>query len=286
MLRNIIKSNYKYSRVYNGNLKAVILDWSGTTVDKYVIAPTEIFYKIFNKYDIPITMEDARGPMGLRKDLHIREILKKPEVKKKWIKKYGLEPSNNDIEKMTNDFIKMQLSTLDNYSKLLPNTSEVVTTLRNLYGLKFGCTTGFNKDMVDILLKSSEKQGYIPDSSVAGDEVQNGGRPKPFMLYRNLELLDVHPIQSVLKVDDTVCGIEEGLEAGCWTVGLSKYSNYMNINNLDTVTELDNEEYEFKLSKSQDTLLKSGAHYVIDGIESLPEVVSEINERLRNGEKP
>ena len=32
MLRNIIKSNYKYSRVYNGNLKAIILDWSGTTV--------------------------------------------------------------------------------------------------------------------------------------------------------------------------------------------------------------------------------------------------------------
>ena len=79
--------------------------------------------------------------------------------------------------------LKCSYPVLDNYSKLLPNTSEVVTTLRNLYGLKFGCTTGFNKDMVDILLKSSEKQGYIPDSSVAGDEVQNGGRPKPFMLY-------------------------------------------------------------------------------------------------------
>ena len=32
---------------------------------------------------------------------------------------------------------------------------------------------------------------------------------------------------SILKVDDTISGIEEGLEAGCWTVGVSKYSNYM-----------------------------------------------------------
>jgi len=33
----------------------------------------------------------------------------------------------------------------------------------------------------------------------AGDEVENGVRLKPFMIYRNLDLMDIHPIQSVLR---------------------------------------------------------------------------------------
>lgn len=33
--------------------------------------------------------------------------------------------------------------------------------------------------------------------------------------------LDVRPAQAVVKVDDTGVGIDEGREAGCWTVGLS-----------------------------------------------------------------
>lgn len=36
--------------------------------------------------------------------------------------------------------------------------------------------------------------------NVAGDEVVHGARPKPFMVYRNLDLLDVPDIYSVVKV--------------------------------------------------------------------------------------
>ena len=54
--------------------------------------------------------------------------------------------------------------------------------------------------MVDILLEEAKKQGYEPDSSVAGDEVIHGARPDPFMLYKNLDILGVTPIQSVVKV--------------------------------------------------------------------------------------
>ena len=48
--------------------------------------------------------------------------------------------------------------------------------------MKIGVTTGFTKVMVAILLEDAAKQGFIPDSSVAGDEVPNGlgWRPAPF----------------------------------------------------------------------------------------------------------
>lgn len=45
--------------------------------------------------------------------------------------------------------------------------------------------------------------------------------------------LNVWPIQSVVKVDDTVSGVGEGLNAGCWSVGLYGYSNYTDIDSLE-----------------------------------------------------
>ena len=39
-----------------------------------------------------------------------------------------------------------------------------------------------------------------------------------------MKLLGTWPPKSVIKVDDTISGIEEGINAGCWTVGVYKYS--------------------------------------------------------------
>jgi len=73
------------STPYKGVLKAAILDWSGTTADAHVLAPAVSFVEVFEKHGVPITMEEARKPMGLRKDLHIAKILfENKEVSKRW----------------------------------------------------------------------------------------------------------------------------------------------------------------------------------------------------------
>ena len=56
--------------------------------------------------------------------------------------------------------------------------------------------------MSDILREAGEQQGFVLDSAVAGDEVDNnmGFRPAPFMLYKNLNNMGVFPIESVVKV--------------------------------------------------------------------------------------
>ena len=101
-----------------------------------------------------------------------------------------------------------------------------------------------------------------------------------------MDLLDVHPIQSVVKVDDTVSGVGEALEAGCWGVGVARYSNYMDIDSLEIEAKLSPEEIDRRTEVSRDMLRKAGAHYVIDSIVDLPEVVANINKRLVLGEKP
>ena len=73
-----------------------------------------------------------------------------------------------DVDNMFKDFVPMQLACLRKYTDLIPGTKKTVDTLRSDFGLKIGSTTGFLKNMVDILLEDAKKQGYQPDASVAG----------------------------------------------------------------------------------------------------------------------
>lgn len=278
-------SEFVYSRSYRGTVKAVILDWSGTTADAYVVAPAVVFVEVFGRQGVEISMPEARGPMGLRKDLHIKALTEVPEIRERWRAVHGSEPGPEDVERMFADFVPLQLECLRQYTGLLPGVAEVTRRLQ-AGGIKIGSTTGFTRPMVDILEAEAAKQGYRPDASVAGDEVINGARPGPFMLYRNLDLLGVYPIESVVKVDDTVSGVGEALNGGCWGVGVARYSNYMDVDTPEQGERLSAEEIEPRLARTREILAKTGAHYVIDSIAEIEPVIEDINARLARGEKP
>lgn len=106
------------------------------------------------------------------------------------------------------------------------------------------------------------------------------------MVYRNMDLLDVHPVQAVVKVDDTGSGVGEGVEAGCWTVGIARYSNYLNINSMQEAAEMPASEFEQRLAFAREQLWKAGAHYVIDEPMELLHVINGINTRLAAGDTP
>ena len=276
---------YVYTRGYRGRVKGLVLDWSGTTADAYVLAPAVVFVEVFSKQNVEISMTEARGPMGLRKDLHIKALTEVPEIKERWKGVHGKYPDQSDVDRMFEDFVPMQLDCLRKYTTLLPHVAEVTQKFQK-EGIRIGSSTGFVRSMVDILEEDAKKQGYTPDASVAGDEVVNGARPKPFMVYRNLDLMDVHPIQSVVKVDDTISGVGEALEAGCWGVGIARYSNYMDINSLEEVESIPEQEVQRRLANTREILQKAGAHYVIDTFDELPQVVEDVNQRLSRGERP
>ena len=276
---------YVYTRGYRGRVKGLVLDWSGTTADAYVLAPAVVFVEVFSNQNVEISMTEARGPMGLRKDLHIKALTEVPEIKERWKGVHGKYPDQSDVDRMFEDFVPMQLDCLRKYTTLLPHVAEVTQKFQK-EGIRIGSSTGFVRSMVDILEEDANKQGYTPDASVAGDEVVNGARPKPFMVYRNLDLMDVHPIQSVVKVDDTISGVGEALEAGCWGVGIARYSNYMDINSLEEAESIPEQEVQRRLANTREILQKAGAHYVIDTFDELPQVVEDVNQRLSRGERP
>jgi phosphonoacetaldehyde hydrolase len=267
----------------------VMLDCSGTTMDRYVDAPAIVFVEVFKKYGLEISMTEARAPMGLRKDLHIRAITHIPSVRGRFMAKFGREPNQHDVDVMFADFVPTQLALLrnGNYHELLPGVAELVKQMQH-QGIKIGVTTGFTRDMLDLLLAGAAKQGFVPDTACAGDEVEMP-RPTAYMVIKNLERLGVYNIQNAMrrtiKVDDTVSGAGEGAPL-CWRVAVSKWSNYV-ADSWDAVRKMNASELAARERAAKEKLInESGAHYVIDDLRDLPAVIADVDLRLANGENP
>lgn len=274
---------FTYQRTYRGPVQAVILDWAGTTVDFGSFAPTAVFLRLFESQGISILAEDARSGMGLMKKDHLRTILSRPAVAEAWKVAHGSFASEADIDSLFQKFVPMQIDVLKEYAEPIPGCLDAIGELRE-YGIKIGSTTGYIRSMMDVLAPVAKEKGYEPDCIVCPDDVP-AGRPFPWMVYQNLMQLGVYPMQSVVKVGDTLADIEEGLNAGAWTVGLSLTGNLLGLSQ-DEFNLLSDDEQLSAQQKVEDQLYRAGAHYVIDGIWDLPDLVEEINDRLLEGESP
>src|SRR5512137_596160 len=107
---------FTYQRRYRGKIQAVLLDWAGTTMDFGCMAPAVVFVEVFKRKGVPITMEEARAPMGAHKRVHIQKITELDSVRKRWQEQHGRVPTDDDVEAMFSDFVPLQLQCLSEYS--------------------------------------------------------------------------------------------------------------------------------------------------------------------------
>ena len=242
--------DFVFKRSYRGPLKAVILDWAGTTMDYGCFAPAVVFVDVYQRKNVPISIEQARIPMGAHKKVHIRELSLMEDVAARWQEAHGQKPSEDDIETMFQDFVPLQLECLADYADLIPGTIEAVARFRER-GLKIGSSTGYTGEMMELLLEQARKRGYEPDASVCASDVP-AGRPQPWMCLENAKKLGVYPMESIVKIGDTLPDIWEGLNAGMWTIGLAKTGNEMGLT-LKEIDELDPETCERRLKRAYDS---------------------------------
>jgi phosphonoacetaldehyde hydrolase len=275
--------DFSYSRAYRGPVQAVLLDWAGTTMDFGCIAPAVVFVEVFRRMGVPISMEEAREPMGAHKRVHIQKITQLPAVQRRWQEAHGRAPGEADVDAMFEAFVPLQLECLSTYSELIPGTLEVVQKLR-ARGIKIGSTTGYTTEMTAINRRDAARQGYAPDSTVSASEMP-AGRPYPFMCLMNAINLQVDCVAACVKVDDTIPGVEEGLNAGMWTVGLAVSGNEVGLS-LSDWNALPEPERQARRDRAWRRMLQSGAHYVVDTIADLLPCIDAIERRLRMGERP
>src|SRR5262245_47618846 len=243
--------------------KAVIFDWAGTTVDYGSRAPARVFVELFTRVEIDITEAEARGPMGRAKWDHIAEILALPRVAKRWQDLHGRAATPDDVNRLYADFLPRQKEVLAAYSGVIPGVPEAVAECRRR-GMKVGATTGYTRELMDIVEAGAREGGYVPDVSLGADDAP-AGRPAPWMIFRACERLDVYPISAVLVVDDTPVGIAAGRNAGAVTVAVTRTGNALGLARAE-VEAMAAGELEARLRAIEGEFRAQGADHVIPSV--------------------
>jgi len=265
-------------------LQAVIFDWAGTLVDFGSLAPTQIFVEAFASFGITITLAQARGPMGLSKWDHIHQLLQDESIAAQWQTAFGRTPTDEDVDAIYARFMPLQIAKVGEFSAPIEGAVQTLQWLR-AQGLKVGSCSGYPREVLNQLLPQAEGAGLKPDYVVAGDELEAGGRPGPFMALANVLALGIGDVRACVKVDDTVPGIEEGLRAGMWTVGLSLSGNEVGYS-VQEFSCAPEQEVEARVAVAEAKLKKSGAHYVVRSVADLPAVLAQIAAEMRAGKMP
>jgi len=264
-------------------LQAAILDWAGTVVDFGSFAPTRIFVEAFASFGVEVTLDEARGPMGVGKRDHIRTLCNQPAITERFQQKFGRSPNDNDVNEIYKRFMPLQVAKVGEYSTLIPGALESIAALRQA-GLKIGSTSGYPKEVMEKLVPIAAAAGYSPDHIVASDEVPKG-RPSPAQALVNVIAFGLDDVAACVKVDDTLPGILEGRSAGMWTVALRFSGNFLGLT-WDEYRALSPEQLDSERKRIDALFAPSKPHYLIDTIAELPSVITDVNVRLARGESP
>lgn len=265
------------------SIQAIVFDWAGTVVDYGSRAPASVFMEIFRQSGVEISVQQAREPMGKAKREHIAAIFAMEDVERRWTAKHGSAPTEDNIDRLYENFLPLQKKTLAHYCDIIPGVLDTVAECRKR-GIKIAGTTGYTCELMEIVLPAAKAQGYDPDVSLAADDV-SAGRPAPWLLFEVARRLDVYPMSTVIKVDDTTVGVEAGRNAGCWSIGVTRSGNQIGLSK-EEVDAMDPMELETRLTAAKDGFLAAGAHFVIESVADLVGTLDEIERRLANGGSP
>lgn len=264
-------------------LKAAVFDWAGTVIDHGSQAPMGVFVKTFKQFGVDITVAEARGPMGMAKRDHIKTLMAVPRIAAAWAAAQGSAPDEAAIDRVYEVFVPMNVEAVTDYCTMIDGAVPAINRMR-ARGMKIGSTTGYTRSIMAKVLPLAAAQGYEPDNLVCAGDLSEA-RPSAMMMYRTFLDLGVWPAHTVVKVDDTGVGIGEGLNAGCWTVGVAVSGNAFGLNPAETAA-LTPAEFAKMRDAAYADLRRTGAHYVIDSVADIDAVLDDIDGRLARGERP
>lgn len=254
-------------------VKACIFDLGGTIVDRYSIIPLKSLIETFKCHNINIRNDLIFKDTGIEKRIHIGNILEDKYVYRNWYNKYKRNPEYDDVLKLYETFKTIQLEKSHKID-IIPETYNVFEYLKK-NDIKIGNTTDLNKQNADIIGRVLNDNICKLDNIVSSTCVKKS-RPHIDMIYKNMRDLSISDPKFMIKIDDTNVGIKEGKNAGVWTVGVARWSSYMNIlpQNYNNMNDIVIRE---RLKKSKDLLKLSNPDFIIETLDELPNIIETIN---------
>lgn len=257
-------------------IEAVILDWAGTAVDFGSQAPVQAFVESFRQFGVTPTAEEVRAPMGMLKWDHIHTMMQMPRIRDAWREANGRDWTRADVDAVYGASEQAILKILHHFAAPKPYVLDAVAQLR-ARGIRIGSTTGYTDEMMAIVAAAAREQGYAPDAVFTPDAVDGRGRPYPYMIFRNLEALDVSSVSAAIKVGDTAADIAEGKRAGLISVGVVQGSSLMGLSQQE-YDALDSDAREAVCRQTRRRYEELGADYILENLGELNDLISALEE--------
>jgi phosphonoacetaldehyde hydrolase len=200
MLRNIHKRS----------ALLVVFDWAGTIVDHGCKAPVAAFQAAFQHFGL-FPREDAiRKDMGVDKRTHIERILRSCDNQTTCV----------NVNEIYQVYKPLQMAEIAKRTRLLPGALDTYRWLvdRNAY---IATTTGYDRDMLSLLVSEAQKQGWYSwrDSAPTKGQKRESGD----LIRAMLRDLPVHT--TVVKVGDTMADVQEGEAVGALNLVCTQTGN-------------------------------------------------------------
>ncbi|GAA3016846.1 phosphonoacetaldehyde hydrolase [Tetragenococcus solitarius] len=238
------------------------------------------FIETFQKYGIAVTVKEVREPMGLSKNEHIRHMLAMPRINNLWQSTFGKKANEQDVQQLYQIFTELILSVLPSYTDPIPEVVETINELKRA-GIKIGSTTGYTKKMMEVVIPNARNKGYEVDACYTAEDTNGLGRPFPYMIFRNMEVLKMSATKQVVKVGDTLQDLKEAQYAGVWSVGVIIGSSELGLT-LGEFESLSKKEQKEKIQATREIFLRHGADFTIETMSELTQVISKINQRMES----
>jgi len=277
---------------YHGSPTAVFIELEGCLLDHGCMVTVNAIRSLFQERGIEITDFEAASNMGDKlvgtdvtcKKTHLRHVLMNV-CADKWKATKGSAPTEWDLESLFKDFSRIIVDEVKTV-KPVSGAQDAIKSIKDL-GLKVAVAANFTGDACDAWLRHTNFHGFEIDGCMSCADVPNPNRegtfscvlPDPWRCMALAANLGIFPMSTIIRVSTTKNGIEEGLNAGMWTVALSTTG-------LVEPFIHSGEKEPARTRRVQEGFYRLGCHYVIDGIWELPRTIDQISARMSQGESP
>ena len=195
-------------------IQLAMFDMAGTTVnDKVDGHPLMVISMVraFTKHGIELTPDVINKHRGKQKSEAIQTLLKEAAE---------LSPADAERvgDKVYSDFLHELEGNLSHVSEI-DGATELFRALKSK-DIYVGVGSGFPMQVVQTIIS---QLGWLDEGLLdyVGSAEQVGvGRPNPKMIHDAMERLGITDGLAVVKIGDTVVDVQEGKNAGAWTVAV------------------------------------------------------------------
>ncbi|MGM1022111.1 MAG: HAD hydrolase-like protein [Bacillota bacterium] len=263
-------------------IQAVIFNLESTLLDPGGRGLIQGIRDIFRWKGVQVTEEQASHGRGLSIRDHIANVLALSEVRKKWLDCFGTHPGRAEIEHIYLELVPV-LRSLIQGSEPTFGMDKALNELQDRR-IQSGATASCPMEMLGNAFTPAQSP-YALDCTVAPCEVSQG-RPYPWMIYEIAHRLQVFPLSDIVKIGDTAADMQEGRNAGVWTIGVLNHSEGALTAPQATNRESDDRVAEERRRQNVYGLKRAGAHIVMNSVADLPRILREIEMLQHTGGYP